>query len=164
MKRLWLVLLCWGVLSTMTGCYVAPYPYPYQYYGGYAGADVSVSIGRSWGGYGHHHHHAHHHHHKKHKHHDDHGGQFNEKAQIFHHHQHGLGNGKPVTKFDFEPKFGPQIKRNNGQLFSHNNHNSNRIPLRRQWRSPSACRLHLICPTSAEITASQVRTRTRIRS
>jgi hypothetical protein len=59
MKRLWLVLLCWGLLGTMTGCYVAPYPYPYPYYGGYAGADVSVSIGRGWGGYGHHHHHGH---------------------------------------------------------------------------------------------------------
>ena len=58
MKRLWLVLLCWGVLGTMTGCYVAPYP-PYPYYGGYAGADVSVAIGRGWGGYGHHHHHRH---------------------------------------------------------------------------------------------------------
>jgi hypothetical protein len=59
MKRMLLVLLCWGILSTMTGCYVAPYPYPYPYYGGYAGADVSVSIGRGWGGYGHHHHHGH---------------------------------------------------------------------------------------------------------
>jgi hypothetical protein len=59
MKRIWLVLLCWGVLSTMTGCYVAPYPYPYPYYGGYGGADVSVSIGRNWGGYGYHHHHGH---------------------------------------------------------------------------------------------------------
>ena len=58
MKRLVFILLCWGVLSTMTGCYVAPYG-PYPYYGGYAGTDVSVSIGRSWGGYGHHHHHGH---------------------------------------------------------------------------------------------------------
>jgi hypothetical protein len=59
MKRLWFVLLCWGILVTMTGCYVAPYPYAYPYYGGYGGADVSVSIGRSWGAYGHHHHHHH---------------------------------------------------------------------------------------------------------
>jgi hypothetical protein len=62
MKRIWLVLLCLGVLSTMTGCYVAPYPaypaYAYPAYGGYAGADVSIGIGRGWGGYRHHHHHG----------------------------------------------------------------------------------------------------------
>jgi hypothetical protein len=59
MKRIWLVLLCLGVLSTMTGCYVAPYPaypaYAYPAYGGYVGTDVSIGIGKSWGGHHHHH-------------------------------------------------------------------------------------------------------------
>ena len=50
MKRIVMILLCWGVLSTMTGCYVAPYPY----YGGYAGTDVSISVGRGWRGHHHH--------------------------------------------------------------------------------------------------------------
>ena len=54
MKRLLLILLCSGVLSLMSGCYVTPYPY--AYYPAYGGADVSISIGKSWGGYGHHHH------------------------------------------------------------------------------------------------------------
>ena len=58
MKRLVMLLLCLGVLSTVTGCYVAPHPYSYPYYGGYAGADVSVSIGRSGGGHHRHHHHG----------------------------------------------------------------------------------------------------------
>ena len=51
MKRMLLILLCSGVLSTMSGCYIAPYPY----YGGYGGTDVSISVGRGWGGYGHRH-------------------------------------------------------------------------------------------------------------
>ena len=55
MKRLLLIVLCLGVLSTMNGCYVAPYPY----YGGYAGTDVSIAVGRGWGGYGHHHRYLH---------------------------------------------------------------------------------------------------------
>jgi hypothetical protein len=62
MKRLVFILLCLGVLSTMTGCYVAPYPpyagYAYPAYGGYAGTDVSIAIGRGWGGHHHHHHHG----------------------------------------------------------------------------------------------------------
>ena len=53
MKRLVFILLCLGVLSTMTGCYIAPYG-PYPSYGGYAGADVAIGIGRSWGGHHHH--------------------------------------------------------------------------------------------------------------
>ena len=31
MKHLLMILLCWGVFSTMSGCYIAPY----LYYGGY---------------------------------------------------------------------------------------------------------------------------------
>jgi hypothetical protein len=58
MKRMLLVLLCLGVLGTMTGCYVAPYPtyagYAYPAYGGYAGTDVSISVGRGWRGHHHH--------------------------------------------------------------------------------------------------------------
>jgi hypothetical protein len=52
MKRMLLSILCAGVLSMMSGCYVAPYPYPY--YGGYVGTDVSIAVGRGWGGHHHH--------------------------------------------------------------------------------------------------------------
>ena len=31
MKRMLLILLCCGVLGTLSGCYVAPYPYTYPY-------------------------------------------------------------------------------------------------------------------------------------
>jgi hypothetical protein len=62
MKRLVFILLCLGGLSTLAGCYVAPYPaysaYAYPAYGGYVGTDVSIGIGRSWGGHQHHHHHG----------------------------------------------------------------------------------------------------------
>jgi hypothetical protein len=51
MKRMLLILLCVGVIGTMSGCYVGSYPYPY--YGGYGGADVSISVGRGWKRYGH---------------------------------------------------------------------------------------------------------------
>ncbi len=27
--RIWLILLCLGILSTLNGCYIAPYPYAY---------------------------------------------------------------------------------------------------------------------------------------
>jgi|SwirhirootsSR2_FD_contig_61_3768004_length_452_multi_2_in_0_out_0_1 hypothetical protein len=54
MKRILMILLCWGVLSTMTGCYISPYPYPS--YGGYVGTDVSIGIGGGGRGYAHHHH------------------------------------------------------------------------------------------------------------
>ena len=50
MKRIVFILLCLGVLSTMTGCYVAPYP-SYPAYGGYVGTDVSISVGKGWGGH-----------------------------------------------------------------------------------------------------------------
>ena len=41
MKRLLLILLCWGVRTTVTGCYIAPYPY---YGGGYWGAETSFLL------------------------------------------------------------------------------------------------------------------------
>ena len=53
MKRIVMILLCCGFLSTMSGCYIDPYPY-YPAYGGYVGTDVSIGIGG--GGGGHHHH------------------------------------------------------------------------------------------------------------
>ena len=53
-KRMLLMILCTGVLSVMSGCYVAPYPYPYPSYGGYVGTDVSVAVRRGWGGHHHH--------------------------------------------------------------------------------------------------------------
>lgn len=52
MKRMLLSILYAGVLSMMSGCYVAPYPYPYH--GGYVGTEVSVAVGRGWGGHHHH--------------------------------------------------------------------------------------------------------------
>jgi hypothetical protein len=53
MKRMVLIVLCSGVVSLMSGCYVAPYPY-YPAYGGYVGTDVSIAVGRGWGGHHHH--------------------------------------------------------------------------------------------------------------
>jgi hypothetical protein len=50
MKRMLLMILFSGVLSVMSGCYVAPYPS----YGGYVGTDVSVAVRRGWGGHHHH--------------------------------------------------------------------------------------------------------------
>jgi len=52
MKRMLLMILFSGVLSVMSGCYVAPYPYPS--YGGYVGTDVAVAVRRGWGGHHHH--------------------------------------------------------------------------------------------------------------
>jgi hypothetical protein len=63
MRRILLILLCLGVLSTLGGCYTTPYPY---YGGTYVGVGTSFYYGPRWKGYHHHHHryksHRHRHH------------------------------------------------------------------------------------------------------